>query len=174
MNVYFSIFEILVFILFGICLRHAMKEGVSTVLRLLAGIAFGVLLEWATIQQLDAYSYGKFLIMVDTVPIVIGVGWGVILYSAMIFSNSTQLPWHLRPVLDALLALNIDLTMDTIAIRLGMWDWGLGLAREYFGVPVENFWAWFWVIFSFSMYLSLSLSFSFNLSSDLLSSNIFS
>ncbi len=155
MNVYFTIFEALVLILFGICLRHAMRKGVQTVLRLLAGVAFGVLLEWATIQQLDAYSYGKFLIMIDAVPIVIGVSWGVILYSVMLFSNSTQLPWHLRPILDALLALNIDLAMDAIAIRLGMWDWGGGLAYEYFGVPVENFWAWFWVIFSFSMFFRL-------------------
>jgi hypothetical protein len=49
-----------------------------------------------------------------------------------------------------LLALNIDLAMDAIAIRLGMWDWGRGLDFQYFGVPYANFWAWFWVISSFS------------------------
>jgi hypothetical protein len=53
--------------------------------------------------------------------------------------------------LDGLLALNIDLAMDAVAIRLGLWDWGHGLAWEYFGVPYANFWAWFWVVFSFSV-----------------------
>ena len=152
MSIYFTIFEILLFSLFILCLRHAIKEGLQAVLRLLAGVAFGVLLEWATIVQLDAYSYGRFIVMVDTVPVVIGVGWGIILYSAMLFSNSTKLPWYLRPFLDGLLALNIDLAMDALAIRLGMWDWGSSLANEYYGVPFENFWAWFWVIFSFSLF----------------------
>lgn len=151
MNIYFTIFEILVFCLFGLCLRNAFREGWLSVLRLIAGIVYGILLELATIKQLDSYSYGHFLIMVDTVPVAVGVGWGIILYSAMLFSNNTKLPWFLRPILDALLALNIDLAMDAIAIRLGMWDWGKGFKYEYFGVPLANFWAWFWVVFSFSL-----------------------
>jgi hypothetical protein len=58
-------------------------------------------------------------------------------------------------LLDGLLALNIDLGMDAVATRLGMWDWGLGPAYEYFGVPYANFWAWFWVVVSFSTGLRL-------------------
>ncbi|HWQ19471.1 MAG TPA: hypothetical protein VN455_06795, partial [Methanotrichaceae archaeon] len=58
-------------------------------------------------------------------------------------------------VLDGLLALNIDLSMDAVAIRLGMWDWGNGFDYQYFGVPYNNFWAWFWVVFSFSFSLRL-------------------
>ena len=45
--------------------------------------------------------------------------------------------------------------MDAVAIRLGMWDWGLGFTQQYFGVPYVNFWAWFWVVFSFSLGLRL-------------------
>ncbi len=58
-------------------------------------------------------------------------------------------------MLDGFLALNIDLSMDAVAIRLGMWDWGRGLQAEYFGVPYANFWAWFWVVYSFSFGLRL-------------------
>jgi hypothetical protein len=145
-------FEVLMALLFSLCLRHAMRTGLQNTLKLGAGVCFGILLEWATIEQLDAYQYGwRYLIMIDTVPIAIGVGWGVILYSAMLFSAHTTLNEWVRPVLDALLALNIDLAMDAIAIRIGMWDWGKGLEHDYFGVPYENFWAWFWVIFCFSM-----------------------
>jgi hypothetical protein len=50
-----------------------------------------------------------------------------------------------------LLALNIDLALDAVAIRFGFWDWGQGLRFQYFGVTYANFWAWFWVIFFFSL-----------------------
>jgi hypothetical protein len=46
--------------------------------------------------------------------------------------------------------LQIDLALDAVAIRLGLWDWGQPLDWEFFGVPYANFWAWFWVVFSFS------------------------
>ena len=147
---YFIVMELIVYGLFLICLRHAWRAGPEAVLRLLAASLFGVLLELATIWQLDAYSYGTFLVMVSNVPLAVGVGWGTIIYSAKLFSDATSLPRWVRPVLDGLLALNIDLAMDAVAIRLGMWDWGMGLEGQYFGVPYANFWAWFWVVLSFS------------------------
>jgi hypothetical protein len=149
-NPYFITFELVAYGLFLLCFIHAFKKGTGNVLRLLAGIIFGVLLELATIRQLHAYSYGTFPTMILDVPLCIGVSWGSILYSAMEFSDASSLPWLARPILDGLLALNIDLAMDAIAIRLGMWDWGRGLDFQYFGVPYANFWAWFWVISSFS------------------------
>ncbi len=149
-NPYFITFEIIAYALSALCFVHAFKNGTGNVLRLLAGILFGLLLELATIRQLNAYEYGIFPVMVLDVPLCIGVSWGSILYSAMEFSDASTLLYFLRPALDGLLALNIDLAMDTIAIRLGMWDWGQGLEFQYFGVPYANFWAWFWVISSFS------------------------
>jgi len=154
-NLYFLAFEFLVFVLFLICLLNAWHRGSWVVWRLLAGVLFGLLLEWATIQQLNAYEYGHFLVMLGPVPVVIGVAWGTIIYSVCAFSDSTNLPEWARPVLDGLLALSIDLSMDAIAIRLGMWDWGNGLYYQYFGVPYNNFWAWFWVVFSFSFSLRM-------------------
>ena len=63
----------------------------------------------ATIRQLSAYRYGVFTVMVFDVPLAIGVAWGCILYSTRLFSDATSLPEWARPVLDGLLALNIDL-----------------------------------------------------------------
>src|SRR5688572_31205392 len=88
--------------------------------------------------------------MVLDVPLCIGVAWSCILYSVMEFSDASSLPYWIRPILDGFLALNIDLALDAIAIRLGFWDWGSGFEFQYFGVPYANFWAWFWVIFFFS------------------------
>lgn len=148
---YFILFELIIYLQFALCLRHAWKHGTANLLRLFAGILFGVLLELATIRQLNAYEYGQFLVMVLDVPLCIGVAWGCILYSVIEFSDGSSLPYFVRPMLDGLLALNIDLALDAVAIRLGFWDWGQGLDFQYFGVPYANFWAWFWVIFFFSL-----------------------
>ena len=150
-NPYFLAFEIVLAFLFALCLRHAARLGPARVWQLIAGVLFGLILEWATIQQLHAYHYGRFLLMLGDVPLMVGVGWGVIIYSVRLFSDASSLPEWARPILDGLLALNIDLAMDALAIRLGMWDWGQGLQSQYFGVPYANFWAWFWVVFSFSL-----------------------
>ena len=155
-SIYFVLFELLVYALFLICLRFAWRGGNAEALGLLAGVLFGVILESATIRQLNAYHYGRFLIMLGDVPLAVGVAWGCIIYSARMFSDASSLPWLARPILDGLLALNIDLSMDAIAIRLGMWDWGLGMQSQYFGVPWVNFWAWFWVVFSFSLGLRMT------------------
>lgn len=155
LNLYFLAFEILVLVLFLACLQNAWQRGSWVAWQLIAGALFGLLLEWATIQQLDAYEYGRFLVMLGSVPVVVGVAWGTIIYSVRSFSDKTNLPEWARPVLDGLMALNIDLSMDSIAIRLGMWDWGKGLDHQFFGVPYNNFWAWFWVVFSFSASLRL-------------------
>ena len=119
-NPYFTVFELLVLVLAIAGFWHAGQRGLPVVWQLLAGMLFGVLLEWATIQQLAAYEYGRFLIMIGEVPIVIGVSWGLIIYSVRLFSEATSLPGWARPLLVGLLALEIDLAMDTVAIRLGM------------------------------------------------------
>jgi hypothetical protein len=150
-NVYFILFELVIYVQLALCLHHAWKQGTVKVLRLSAGVVYGVILELATIRQLDAYDYGRFLIMVLDVPLCIGVAWGCVIYSSMEFSDASSIPYWARPILDGLLALNIDLALDAVAIRLGFWDWGQGLKSQYFGVPYANFWAWFWVVFSFSL-----------------------
>ena len=150
-NIYFITFEIIIYIQFALCLNHALKHGTANLLKLGFGILFGVSLELATIRQLHAYEYGQFLLMVLDVPLCIGVAWSCIIYTAMEFSDATSLPFFLRPVMDGLLALNIDLALDAVAIRFGFWDWGQDLQFQYFGVPYANFWAWFWVVFSFSL-----------------------
>lgn len=150
-DLYFTLFELIIYLQLVLCLHHAWKQGLPNLLRLLAGIFFGVVLELATIRQLHAYEYGQFLVMILDVPLCIGIAWSCIIYSSMEFSDSSSLPYWARPILDGLLALNIDLALDAVAIRLGFWDWGQGLKFQYFGVPYANFWAWFWVVFSFSL-----------------------
>ena len=158
MTPYFIVFELIIYALFFLCLIHAWRSGPAVVWQLVAGVLFGLLLEYGTIQELQAYSYGRFLIMLGDVPLPIGVAWGCIVYSARLFSDASNLPAWARPLLDGLLALNIDLSMDAIAIRLGFWKWAINLNSQFFGVPYANFWAWFWVVASFSAGLRLVMA----------------
>ena len=146
------IVEVGVYILAISCLRHAWAHGSSRLLGLVAGMIYGVLIEYGAILTFHAYVYGHFLIMIfGAVPLCIGVSWGLIIYTAMETSDRFALPWYLRPIIDALLALTIDLSMDAIAIRLGFWTWGQ--AGPWFGVPLGNFYAWFIVVLGFSLLL---------------------
>jgi hypothetical protein len=151
----FVAFEGCVAILAIICVRHARARGAAQLVSLVAGMCYGVLLEYMAIRAFHAYDYGHFLVMLfGTVPLCIGVSWGIIIYTAMETSDRYALPWYLRPALDAVLALTIDLSMDAVAIRIGFWTWGT--PGPWFGVPLSNFYAWFVVVLGFSLLVRLA------------------
>jgi hypothetical protein len=136
------------------CLWQAGRVGRHRVLELLWAALYGFLLEWLTIKQLHAYQYGQFLVMFDGAPLCVALSWAMIIYSSMEFSDQIQMPETGRAILDALMALNVDATLDTIAIRLGMWTWrGVDRDQQWFGVPWVNFWAWFIVVWTFSGFI---------------------
>ncbi len=150
----FLVFEVCVYLLAILCLRHAYVRGWVQVGVLIAGIVYGLFFEYMAIETFHAYRYGQFLIMLsNAVPLCIGVSWGMIIYTAMATSDRFVMPWYLRPILDALLALQIDLSMDAIAIRMGFWRWET--PGPWFGVPLGNFYAWFVVVFGFSLMFRL-------------------
>lgn len=146
----FIIFELLTILVFLACLWHAARQGKARVLELFSSLVFGVTLEWMTLKQLEAYEYGQFLIMIDGAPLCIGLGWAVIIYSGVEFVKNLDMPDFARPFLVGLMALNIDVAMDAVAIRLGFWNWIIPLDMQWFGVPYGNFWSWFIVATSFS------------------------
>ncbi len=157
----FLAFEAMVYVLFVACLLHAARRGLRFVMELLGGLLFGLLLEFVNVRW-GIYHYGHFLVMVGEIPLGVGVGWGIIIYTAMATSDRMGLtPWT-RPLADALLALNIDLAMDAVAIRLGegmwVWHWGNPATRwtfEWFGVPFGNFYGWLYVVILYSAFARL-------------------
>ncbi|HIC88073.1 MAG TPA: carotenoid biosynthesis protein, partial [Anaerolineae bacterium] len=149
------LFEAIVYALFALCLHDAWRRKAGHPAELLGGLAFGLLLEWINVTFLSGYYYGRFLLMVGPIPLGVGVGWAIIIYASMLTSDWLGLrPWT-RPFADALLALNIDLSMDAVAIRLGMWVWGWPpsydrWASQWFGVPYGNFFGWLMVVLLYS------------------------
>ncbi|UCH37590.1 MAG: carotenoid biosynthesis protein, partial [Candidatus Bathyarchaeota archaeon] len=77
----------------------------------------------------------------------------VIIYSAMDLSDRLNMKYWLHPLFDVLVALNIDVVMDVIAVRVGYWSWGIPLTGEWFGVHYGNFFGWISVTFLYSFWI---------------------
>jgi hypothetical protein len=159
----FPLAEGSVFVLFVLCLVYAFKRDRNGIAYLAGGLVFGVLLEYFEVTS-DSYVYGHFRVMVGRaphdVPLWIGVAWGIIMYTARLFSDYLGLPLFAAAALDTLLALNIDLSMDVVAYRLHMWHWPwsnthLALTSQWFGIPYGNFVGWTTVVFCYSCFTRL-------------------
>ncbi len=157
----FPLFECGMYLLFLLCLAYAIKRGTRDVLYLLGGLAFGLLLEYMEVLM-GSYTYGHFWVMLGkaplNIPFCIGIGWGIIMYTARLYSDRLGLTLWTAVALDTLLALNIDLSMDTVAYRAHMWNWnwtGTGmnpLTAQWFGIPYGNFIGWQTVVFCYSAF----------------------
>lgn len=147
----FTLLGVMVLILFALLLIRALRgrDPLPRSLELLAFSLYGLGIEIAAVGA-GLYAYGPFALKIGGAPLAIALGWGVIGISAMALSDRLDLPQWGKPFLDAPLALLIDLGMDAVAVRRGMWDWGLALDEQWFGVPYGNFLAWWVVVFVMS------------------------
>jgi hypothetical protein len=146
----FPAFEVSAYLLFLLCLIHAACRGKQPAMYLLGGLAFGLILEYIEVIT-GSYTYGHFWSMLGhpplAVPICIGLGWGIILYTARLFSDALRLPPLTAAAFDTLLA-----------YRLHMWHWywtGSGLnplTAQWFGIPYGNFIGWETVVFCYSLF----------------------
>ncbi len=148
----FLAFEVFGFIAFAAILaREIYQRNNLRVFEIISCAVFGIILEVGDIYLSKAYSYNSaFLVKVAGVPLVIGFGWAVIVYCAMLLSDQYHIPWTLRPFMDALTAVILDLAVDTVAIRLAYWKWSIPLDQEFYGVPLENLIGWALVVLAFS------------------------
>ena len=147
-NPQYLIIELAVYVVSLLAVGHASKRSRWKLIELIASMLFGLLLEMLTMAQAQNYHYGRFAVMVGRVPLSVGVGWGLIIYSAMATSDNLRLRTAIRPLLDALLAVHIDLTMDPVANRIGMWVYGP--SGGWFDVPYGNYFGWLAAVISFS------------------------
>jgi hypothetical protein len=160
----FPLFECSMYLLFLLCLAHAICKWPRGISFLIGGLAFGLVLEYIEVIS-DSYTYGRFMIMLGSapmdIPLCIGCGWGIIMYTARLFTDKLGLSLWASAALNTLLALNIDLSMDTVAYRLHMWHWnwtGTGLnplTAQWFGIPYGNFIGWQTVVFCYCVFSSL-------------------
>jgi hypothetical protein len=140
---------------FGLCLVYARREGYRQVLILVATSVYGFLLEYLAIREDRNYHYARFPVMLlGTVPLMIAISWGGILYSVMRTSDNLRLKWYLRPIYDGILVLSIDLSLDPVAVGLGYWVWEMPPeVKPWFGVSLSNYFGWYVTAFAYSLVL---------------------
>ena len=132
--------------LFVWCWAEAQRHDHALRHELVISAVYGWLLETMDMWLFGSYHYGPMTWWwVGHVPLYIPLLWAAILHSSMALSDRTRLPRWARPFLDGLLAVLIDVAIDAIAIRAGLWRWGIGLTEGWFGVPAGNLCAWMWV-----------------------------
>ena len=105
-----------------------------------------------------AYSYSpNFLIELGHVPLWIPAAWSYVMYLAVFTSDRLVEDWRLRPLLDAFLALSIDLVVDPVATAAQnhWWTWNIPSWEQVFHVPVSNFVGWYAIVAGFSFGLRL-------------------
>ena len=131
----------------------ALRRGRLPFLELVSAAAFGLLLEEGDQLIFQTYHYSPdFVLAVDRAPLAIGLTWALIIAGAMRITDALGVRRRYAPFVDSILAISLDLALDAIAIRMGLWTWReLGLEQGWFGVPAGNFFAWLFVTFGFSL-----------------------
>lgn len=151
----FLLVEAVAFLFAGAVAYEAYKEGAANLTTLLVSMAFGLAIEVYFVTQYAGYSYGDFLFEVPGfghhVPLWVAAGWGTIIYISMQASDRMPLPWFLRPAMDGLLAVSLDVTLDPVADGLGWWNWSR--EAQFFGVPYDNFVGWVLIVSSYSLFV---------------------
>ena len=142
--------------------RARFDDGSPKAVVLVSAFLYGILLETLNIYLSHRfYFYSRnFLFMVGEVPVFIGMGWAVIATSAREISDRLFGGDVLMGAVgDSVLAINIDLVMDAVAIRIppdGFWTWAkLSLNEGWFGVPAGNLTGWMLVVFYFSLLMRI-------------------
>lgn len=148
----FGLVEIVMLILFVLSARFAYRTGGrQRLIELLSAVPFGLLLEQGDIKIFGSYAYNQgFYIKLGSVPLAIALAWAMIITSSMFMSDRLRLPARMAPFADAVFAILLDLSLDAIAIRQGLWHWNIPLNAGFFGVPAGNYYGWLFVAFGFS------------------------
>ncbi|MDQ3880687.1 MAG: carotenoid biosynthesis protein [Chloroflexota bacterium] len=152
MHPLFLLLEVTGAVLFGAACWIALRRGRLPLLELVSAAAFGLLLEEGDQLIFETYHYSPdWTLVIDRAPVLIGLTWAIIIVGAMRITDALGIAPRFAPVVDALLAISLDLAFDAIAIRMGLWTWrDVGPTQGWFGVPAGNFYSWLFVTLGFS------------------------
>ncbi|HEV3460489.1 MAG TPA: carotenoid biosynthesis protein [Candidatus Dormibacteraeota bacterium] len=151
-RILFGLVEVVMLILFALSARFAYRSGGrQRLIELLSAVPFGLLLEQGDIKIFGSYAYSQgFFLKLGSVPVAIALAWAMIITSSMFMSDRLGIPPRLAPFADGVFAIVLDLSIDAIAIRQGLWHWNIPLNAGFFGVPAGNYYGWLFVAFGFS------------------------
>lgn len=151
--------EIAMLVLFCLVLADAARSydyNRKKLLLLVLAFIYAIIFEnfnmYLTQGHAGSYFYNEgFLLWIWHTPLFIALAWACLIYTAVHITDMLRLKLLTRPFMDALLVLMIDLSLDVVAVRQGLWTWvGHSLTQGWFGVPANNFIGWMFVTFMFS------------------------
>ena len=153
MNPIFLFLEVAATMLFVGAAVAALRHGRLPFLELISAAAFGLLLEEGDQLIFQTYHYSAdWVLVLDRAPIVIGLTWALLIAGAMRITDALGVRRWAAPFIDAVLVIMLDLAIEAVAIRMGMWTWvGVDPDQGWFGVPAGNFYSWLFVTLGFSL-----------------------
>lgn len=174
-DLFYAFLQIGVFLAFTVTALRTWRSSRQRTVELFSAVLFGLLLEQGDILIFGTYRYNKNWILIGDVPLAIALTWSMVIAGAMNLSDALGVPGYdnferypgrrgtLRwlasglpaPLSDALWALLLDVALDAIAIRIGLWTWTIPLDEGWFGVPWGNFIGWLFVAAFFSFFTRL-------------------
>jgi bisanhydrobacterioruberin hydratase len=126
-----------------IIFSHQIFDG-RLFLFVLSTLVLGYGVEWIGVNKhllFGNYQYGHTLgFQLDHVPLIIGVNWFLLIYSAGVLMQRSRIKvMFLRVVTGALILVLLDMLIEPVAMRLDYWQWAGG------AIPPSNYYCWFFV-----------------------------
>lgn len=129
---------------FGLAFWHGRRTlgAARAAVELLALTLYGYALERVAIAVFASHGYGPgWRAAPGGVPLAVAACWAAVILSAMALGRDLGFTSPLgRAAAAAVLALTLDLLMEPVAMRVGLWAWTP--PGPWLGVPVGNFVGW--------------------------------
>jgi uncharacterized membrane protein len=137
---------------FGLAFAHS-RRGLGNgraAVELLCLVLYGYALEWVAMAVFRSHSYGDaWQVAPGGVPVAVAAVWAALIASAMALSARLGLrSIAARAAAAALLGITLDLLMEPVAMRAGLWRWTP--PGPWLGVPVGNFVGWAVIVGSYT------------------------
>jgi uncharacterized membrane protein len=109
---------------------------------LLTLAVYGFTLERLSMSVFGSHRYGSGWVLAPLgVPIAVALVWAAVISSALALAARRGLrPAWSRALAAALFAVTLDLTIEPVAVRRGLWEWLP--PGPWLGVPLGNFVGW--------------------------------
>jgi uncharacterized membrane protein len=109
---------------------------------LLTLAAYGFALERISMTVFGSHRYGPEWVLAPLgVPVAVALVWAAVISSALALAARRGLrPAPARALAAALFAVTLDLTIEPVAVRRGLWEWTP--PGPWLGVPIGNFVGW--------------------------------
>lgn len=120
---------------------HRPMEGKFILFALLIFVS-SIILEWIGVHKnwvFGNYNYGATLgYTLDAIPLIIGVNWFLLIYSAGVLMQRTRIrSLFFRILIGAAILVLLDLIIEPVAQHFDYWHWQAGV------VPLNNYLGWF-------------------------------